>query len=96
MQYRTKKVNASSWGSWAGIKNNTEITISLDKLSAWNLEVRATDKFGTVTQSLIVPKGIPIMFFDTKKLSVGVNMFPENSNTLETLNLTVHGEDHDF
>mgnify|MGYP001129077133 CR=1 FL=1 len=92
LQYRTKKVNSSSWGSWANIKNNTEITISLDKLSAWNLEVRASDKFGTVTQSLIVPKGIPIMFFDTKKLSVGVNMFPENSNTLETLNLIVNGE----
>lgn len=92
LQYRTKKVTVSSWGSWTDFKNDTNTTISLDKLSAWDLEVRATDKFGTVTQSLIVPKGIPIMFFDTKKRSVGVNMFPENSNTLETLNLTVHGE----
>mgnify|MGYP001123390296 CR=1 FL=1 len=38
------------------------------------------------------------MFFDTEKLSVGVNMFPENSNTFETMNLivsehtTLHGE----
>lgn len=96
LQYRTKKVNVSSWGNWVDIKNNTEITISLDKLSAWNLEVRATDKFGTVTQNLMVPKGIPIMFFDTKKLSVGVNMFPENFNTLETMNLTVHGENMIF
>lgn len=47
LQYRTKKVNASSWGNWADIKNNTEITISLDKLFAWNLEVKATDKFGS-------------------------------------------------
>lgn len=92
LQHRTKKLSEATWGSWTDIKNNTEITISLDKLSAWNLEVKAIDKFGTVTQSLIVPKGIPIMFFDTKKLSVGVNMFPENSNTLETLNLTVNGE----
>ena len=98
LQYRAKKVSESSWSSWTDFKNNTNTTIRLDKLSAWDLEVRATDKFGTVTQSLIVPKGIPIMFFDTKKLSVGVNKFPENSNTLETMNLivseqtTLHGE----
>ncbi len=92
LQYRTKKVTESSWGSWTNLQNNKETTIVLDKLSVWNLEVKATDKFGTITQNLTVPKGIPIMFFDTKKLSVGVNMFPENSNTLETMNLTVHGE----
>ncbi|MGN1044319.1 MAG: DUF859 family phage minor structural protein [Acutalibacteraceae bacterium] len=92
LQYRTKKVSDSEWSSWINFQNNAETTVVLNKLFAWNLEIKAADKFGTVTQNLIVPKGIPIMFFDTKKLSVGVNMFPENSNTLETMNLTVHGE----
>ena len=37
LQYRTKKVNGSSWGSWTDIKNNAKKTIAIDKLSAWNL-----------------------------------------------------------
>lgn len=89
LQYRTKKVSDSTWGSWINFENNTETTVILDKLFAWDLEIKASDKFGTITQNLIIPKGIPIMFFDTKKLSVGINMFPVNSNTFETLNLTV-------
>ena len=62
LQYRAKKVSESSWSSWTDFKNNTNTTINLDKLSAWNLEVKATDKFGSSFQSLIVPKGMPIMW----------------------------------
>lgn len=82
-QYRTKKVTDSSWGNWIDIQNHKETTIFLDKLFAWNLEVKAQDKFGTSLQSLVVPKGMPIMYFDTKKLSVGINCFPEKNESFE-------------
>jgi hypothetical protein len=35
---------------------------------------------------------MPILFFDTSKISVGVNAFPSNSNSLETANLYVNGK----
>ena len=89
LQYRTKKVSDSAWGSWINFQNNTETTVILDKLFAWNLEIKASDKFGTSSQSLIVPKGMPILFFDTKKLSVGVNCFPEKIESFEISGKTI-------
>ena len=89
LQYRTKKVSDSSWNSWINFKNNTETVIILDKLFAWNLEIKASDKFGTSFQSLIIPKGIPILFFDTKKLSVGINCFPEKGESFEIFGKTI-------
>ena len=89
LQYRTKKVSDSAWGSWINFQNNTETTVILDKLFAWNLEIKALDKFGTSSQSLIIPKGMPILFFDTKKLSVGVNCFPEKIESFEISGKTI-------
>ena len=89
LQYRTKKTSDFSWGSWVNFQNNTQIQIILDNLYAWNIEVSATDKFGSTTQNLNVSKGMPIMFFDTKKLSVGVNCFPEKSSSLEINGKTI-------
>lgn len=59
LQYRTKKTSDSVWGSWVNFQNNAEISIVLDKPFAWNLGVRAADKFGSSIQSLTVPKGMP-------------------------------------
>lgn len=84
-----KKISDSTWNSWISFQNNTEITIVLDKLSAWNLEIRASDKFGTSFQSLIIPKGMPILFFHTKKLSVGINCFPQKNESFEISGKTI-------
>ncbi len=89
LQYRTKKASDSVWGSWVNFQDNSEISIVLDKLFAWNLEVRAADKFGSSIQSLTVPKGMPIMFFDTKRLSVGINCFPEKTESFEISGKTI-------
>lgn len=83
LQYRTKKVSDTAWGSWTDFQNNTETIIVLNNLFAWNLQVKTTDKFGALTQDLIVLKGMPILYFDTKKLSVGINCFPEKNESFE-------------
>ncbi len=87
--YRAKKVSDSAWSSWINFQSNTETIVVLDKLFAWNLEIKASDKFGTTFQSLVIPKGIPILFFDTKKLSVGINCFPEKSESFEISGKTI-------
>lgn len=83
LQYRAKKVSDTAWGQWTDFQNNTETVVVLDNLFAWNLQVRAIDKFGTSTQDLIVLKGMPILYFDTRKLSVGINCFPEKMSRLK-------------
>lgn len=81
--YRFKKVSESDYSDDISLNNDEEISISKDKLSAWNFQIVISDKFGTTTYNLILPKGQPILFIDTKKLSVGINGFPINDNTLE-------------
>jgi len=83
LQYRAVRSGETSWSSWVSFSSHTNTTVVLDNLFAWDLQVRCLDKFGETSQNLAVPKGMPIMFFDTKKLSVGVNCFPQRSNSFE-------------
>ena len=87
--YRAKKVSDFVWSSWINFQSNTETIVVLDKLFAWDLEIKAADKFGTTFQSLVIHKVIPILFFDTKKLSVGINCFPEKSESFEISGKTI-------
>lgn len=81
--YRYKKTSESTYSNDIGLNNNEEVTISMDKSFAWNFQIVITDKFGSTTYNLILPKGQPILFIDTKKLSVGVNTFPTVEEGLE-------------
>ncbi len=89
LQYRLKKTSDSVWNSWIDFLNNTQTQINLDNLFAWDLQIQATDKFSTTTHNLAIPKGMPICFFDTQKLSVGINCFPAKSNSLEVNGQTI-------
>jgi len=81
--YQYKKTTESTYSSAVTISDNVMTTISNDKESAWDFRILVKDKFGTTTYNTILPKGRFILFLDTKKLSVGVNCFPSNTESLE-------------
>jgi len=83
IQYQFKKTTESSYSSLTTISNNTKVTMSKDKESAWDYKIVLKDSFGTTTYNLTLPKGKFILFVDTKKLSVGVNCFPAKTESLE-------------
>jgi hypothetical protein len=83
LQYRTKPTTDSSWSDWIDIPNNTQTQADFDNTKAFNFQIQAQDKFATSTISYILNKGQPIMFFDTEKISIGINKFPINSNSLD-------------
>lgn len=83
IRYRYKKSTASSWSSYVSINNNTEYTISIDKLYIWNFQVEIKDKFGTATYNFNVAKGMPILMIDVDLISVGVNCFPTKQQSFE-------------
>lgn len=92
IQWQAKKVSDSSYGSLTTIQNNTSTTINLDNSYQWNVRVVTTDALGTsVSYVLYVDKGIPIVFFDKDKNSVGINCFPRNDESLEVGGLIVNG-----
>ncbi len=83
LKYRYKKTSDSGWGSYVNFSNNSETSVSLNKIYAWDFQIYVADKFGNTSYNLIIPKGMPIMFFDTNKISVGVNKFPTNNNSFD-------------
>ena len=79
----TKLSSASSYGSAIDVTDGTVTVLNLDNTEAWNVKVEVTDKLTTTTYVLYVDKGQPIIFFDRLKTSVGVNCFPQDSESLE-------------
>lgn len=89
IKYRTKKVSDSSYGSYATVQNNADTNFTADNEFEWNVQVNVADKLGSTTYNLLLPRGIPIAYVDTKKNSLGVNCFPKNEKSLEINGKTV-------
>ena len=79
----TKLSSASSYGSAINITDGTATTLSLANTDAWNVKVVVSDKLDSTTYILYVDKGLPLVFFDRLKSSMGVNCFPKNVESLE-------------
>ena len=83
--YRARK-QGDSYDSVTGTaQNNTRTILQLDNQYAWNVEITLQDSFNTtVTYSgYKVGIGIPLLFIDRSKYSVGINCFPTGSKSLE-------------
>lgn len=92
IQWQSKKVSEANYGALTTIQNNVETTIQLDNQYQWNVRVVTTDSLGTtVSYILFVDKGIPIIFFDRVKSSVGINCFPVNNDSLEVNGVVLSG-----
>ena len=81
--YYYKLPSESSWTTGGTMADASTVTISLDNTKEWNIKVTVTDVFATTTYLLNLDKGIPIIFFDRQKRSVGVNTFPEDDGSFE-------------
>lgn len=83
IKLRYKKTSASSWSSYTTMQDNVTRVFNLDNTSAWNVQVVISDKFGNTTYNLELSRGMPIIYFDNSKSSVGVNCFPTDAQSLE-------------
>lgn len=81
--YYYKLPSASSWTTGGTMADGATVTINLDNTKEWNIKVTVTDVFATTSYILSIDKGIPIIFFDRQKRSVGINCFPDNSESFE-------------
>ncbi len=89
IQYQYKQSTASSWSAWYSAQDGVTTTITLDNTKAWDIKVRVTDRLGSTTYTLSIDKGIPIIFFDRQKRSVGFNCFPQNESSVESEGLVL-------
>lgn len=66
-----------------GIPTITKKTTTLLNTKSFEFEVTVTDKITTTTVKKTIGTGKPIVFMDSKLLSVGINKFPSAANSLE-------------
>ena len=81
--YQYREVGASTWSNPVSIQDNVPTTVNLDNTKRWQIAVVVSDRLGSTTYYLEVDRGIPIIYFDRKRRSVGINTFPQNDGTLE-------------
>lgn len=80
---RYKKTTASSYGSYVTLQDNVQSTFQLDNNFAWNVQIVVADNFGSTTYNPTVGRGVPMMFRDILRQSVGFGMFPKYDNSVE-------------
>lgn len=91
---RYKKTTASSYGSYVTLQDNVQSTFQLDNNFAWNVQIVVADNFGSTTYNPTVGRGVPMMFRDILRQSVGFGMFPKYDNSVEIAGrLFVNNED---
>lgn len=82
--YYYKLTSASSWTSGGTMDDGDTVSMNLDNTKEWNVKVVIADKFGSTTYIMNVGVGIPIVFFDRLKKSVGFNCFPVYEKSVES------------
>lgn len=87
---RYKRAVDDVYGEDIVLENNVQDVWVLDELYEWHVQVVVSDKIGSRTYNLFVESGIPIVFFDSDKRSMGINCLPADSNSVELngINLT--------
>lgn len=80
---RQKQQESSTWSNYTTLTNNTATTISLDNQYYWDIEIEISDSLHSTTYTTRIARGMPIMYYDVKKNSVGINTFPEHNKSLE-------------
>ena len=82
IKYRSKQAGGA-WEGFTTISNRQQYTIQLDNLYDWTVQVVIEDSLGaTVTYNVPLAKGMPIVFFDALRSSMGINCFPESDDSL--------------
>lgn len=83
IKVRYKKEADSTYGSYVTLQDNVTSVIVLDNLYTWDVQVLVSDLLGSTTYNYSIGIGIPILYIDRNKRSVGIECFPKNENTIE-------------
>ena len=82
--YSATKEGDSSASVTGSVQDNVTSVIQLDNSYAWTVAITLTDSLGgTSTYTAYISRGMPIIYFDRLKSSVGINCFPQDEESLE-------------
>ena len=82
--YAATKEGDSSPSVTGTLTDNVTSVVNLDNDYAWDITITVTDSFGgSTTYNAHISRGMPIIYFDRIKSSVGVNCFPSAQKSFE-------------
>lgn len=89
IEYLYKLVTASSWTNGGALTDGQTVTVNLDNTKEWLVKVNLADRFGSTSYTLKVGIGIPLVFFDRLRRSLGVNCLPDQDNSIMSSGLAI-------
>lgn len=89
IKYQYKKTTDGSYSALQNLQDEVTTTFTIDNTYAWNVRVIVSDLLGSTTYNIFVDKGTPIIYFDRKLFSVGVNCLPVNEYSIESSALPI-------
>ena len=93
ISWEYKERTSSTYISGGSLVDAEPIIFSLDNEKSWDIRFTISDRLAQRQYTAIVEIGIPIVFFDRNKRSMGINKFPSNSSSLEIKGNTYHDGD---
>ncbi len=82
--YQATKEGDSSATVSGSVQDNVTSVVNLDNNYAWTVAIKLVDSLGAqTTYSAYISRGMPIIYFDRLKSSVGINCFPKEEQSLE-------------
>ena len=87
--YKAKQAGTSTWTVTGTLLDNVQDSFNADNTYGWDIEVTVTDVFTTTTYNLFLSRGMPIIYFDRIKSSVGINCFPQDNDSFEVDGLKI-------
>lgn len=77
------KRKSADYDTWISLSDNQAYSFTANNKYEWDVRVILTDSLnGSRTYDLILPKGMPILYIDSHRTSVGVNCFPGSDESL--------------
>lgn len=82
--YQATKEGDSSASVSGSVQDNVTSVVQLDNSFAWTVSIKLVDSLGgQTTYTAYISRGMPIIYFDRLKSSVGINCFPQDDESLE-------------
>ena len=83
--YQATENNAARTVVSGTLTDNVTSQVTLDNEYEWEIVITLTDSLGgTTSYTVYLSKGMPMVFYDTLRKSVGINCFPSKDGVLES------------
>lgn len=86
---RSKKATDAAYGAYVDLADGVSSVLNLDNNYEWLTEVKVEDIFSQNIYTIKTSRGMPLIFLDNIKNSVGVNCFPKENSSLEVNGINV-------